>query len=154
MADSENSKMFRTLRGFLNGEEPEEANYFCFSATLRIHGEGIPFEEITQQLGVQPTHLHRNGEHRGPRSPGYRDDAWHFQPPLPETNPLDRHLEALWQVVRPAVDYLKALKKRFQVDVFCEYRTNCDHAGFEVSHRSLKLFLALEVSFGVSVIIA
>jgi hypothetical protein len=32
----------RTLRGFLKGEEPDEANYFCFSATLRIHGDDIP----------------------------------------------------------------------------------------------------------------
>ena len=39
MADSDQPKMFRTLRGFLNGEEPDEANYFRFSAMLRIHGD-------------------------------------------------------------------------------------------------------------------
>jgi hypothetical protein len=33
MADTDHAKMFRTLRGFLNGEEPDEVNYFCFSAT-------------------------------------------------------------------------------------------------------------------------
>ena len=146
--------MFRTLRGFLNGEEPDEANYFCFSATLRIHGDGVPFGEISRRLGVRPTSLHRKGEQRGPRSPAYRDDAWHYQPPLPEAEPLERHIEALWQVVRPAVDYLKGLKRRFKVDVFCGYRSNCDTAGFEVSHKCLELFTALEVPFGVSVIIA
>jgi hypothetical protein len=154
MADTDQPKMFRTLRGFLNGEEPDEAIYFCFSATLRIHGDGVPFEEISQRLGVQPTNLHRKGEHRGPKSPAYYDDAWHFQPPLPETEPLERHIEALWQVVRPAVDYLKALKQRFKVDVFCGYRSNCDTAGSEVSHKCLELFTALEVPFGVSVILA
>lgn len=154
MDDSLDQKSFRTLRGFLNGEEPDEVNYFCFSATLRIHGYDIPFDEISQQLGVQPTNTHRKGERRGPRSPVYRDDAWHFQPSLPETEPLERHIEALWQVVRPALDYLKALKQRFRVDVFCGYRSNCDHAGFEVSHNCLKLFTALEVPFGVSVIVA
>jgi hypothetical protein len=154
MTDSDKPKMFRTLRGFLSGEEPDEPNYFCFSATLRIHGDGVPFEEISQRLGVQPTHLHRKGERRGPRSPVYRDDAWLFQPSLLETEPLERHLEALWRVVRPHVEYLKALKQRFKVDVFCGYRSNCDHAGFEVSHRCLELFTALEVPFGVSVIVA
>jgi hypothetical protein len=152
--DADNPKMFRTLRGFLNGEEPDEANYFRFSAALRIHGDGVPFEEISHRLAVEPTHLHRKGEHRGPRSPAWRDDAWHFQPALPEAEPLELHIEALWEVVRPQVEYLKALKGRFQVDVFCGYRSNCDHAGFEVSHKCLELFTALEVPFGVSVIVA
>jgi hypothetical protein len=153
VTDSDEPKAFRTLRGFVDGDEPDEATYFCFRAALRIHGLNVPFEEIAQQLGVQPTHVHRKGERRGPRSPGYRDDAWHFQPPVPETEPLARHIEALWEVVRPAVDYLKALKQRFEVDVFCGYRSNCDMAGFEVPHTCLELFTALEVPFGVSVII-
>jgi hypothetical protein len=158
MPDSFDPKMFRTLRGFLTGEEPDETNYFCFSATLRIHGEDIHFEEISQRLSVQPTHLHRKGERRGSRSPAYRDDAWrddawHFQPSLPASEPLERHIEALWEVVKPQLEYLKALKQRFKVDVFCGYRSNCDHAGFEVPHKCLELFTALEVPFGVSVII-
>src|SRR5262245_48973549 len=154
MTDSDEPKMFRTLRGFLNGEEPDEANYFRFSAMLRIHGDDVPFEEISQRLGVQPTHLHRKGQRRGPGSPGYRDDAWQFQPSLLEAESLERHIEALWQVLRPHVEYLKGLKQHFRVDVFCGYRSNCDHAGFEVSHRYLELFTALEVPFGVSVIVA
>jgi hypothetical protein len=154
MADRDGPKSFRTLRGFLNGEEPDEPIHFHFSATLRIHGDDVPFGEISQRLGVRPTLIHRKGERRGPRSPAYRDDAWHFEPSLPQTEPLERHIESLWAVVRPAVDYLKALKQRFQIDVFCGYRSNCDMAGFAVSHRYLELFTALEVPFGVSIIIA
>jgi hypothetical protein len=146
-------KTFRTLRGFLSGDEPDEETYYHFSATLRIHGVHVPFEEIAQQLGVQPTHVHREGERRGPRSPAYRDDAWHFEPPIPETQPLAHHIEALWDVVRPAVDYLKALKQRFTVDVFCGYRSNSPTAGFEIPHTCLELFTALEVPFGVSVVV-
>src|SRR5262245_49254069 len=133
MNDHDESNTFRTLRGFLNGEEPDEENYFCVSVTLRIHGDEVPFEEISQRLGVQPTHHHRRGERWGPRSPAWRDDAWHFEPALPESEPLERHIEALWEVVRPQVEYLKALKQRFKLDVFCGYRSNCDTAGFEVS---------------------
>jgi len=44
------------------------------------------------------------------------------------------------------VEYLKALKQR-------GYRSNSDTAVFEVSHKCLRLFTALEVPFGVSVII-
>jgi hypothetical protein len=154
MSDPDEPKSYRTLRGFLSGEEPDEENYFCFSATLRIYGDDLPFEELSQRLGVQPTRSYRKGERRGPRSPCYSRDGWLFQPPLAETEPLERHIEALWEVVRPALDYLKALKQHFKIDVFCGYRSNCDTAGFEVSHTCLQLFTALEVPFGVSVVIA
>ena len=153
MPDSDNPNMFRTLRGYLSGEEPDEANYFPFSAALRIRGDGVPFEEISERLGVQPTHRHRKGERRSTESPPYSDDAWDFESPLAETELLERHIEALWEVVRPSLEYLKALKQRFKIDVFCGYRSNCDLAGFEVSHRCLELFTALEVPFGVSVIV-
>src|SRR3954467_1557599 len=101
MPNNDPPKSYRTLRGFLSGEEPDEPNQFFYCATLRIHGDGVPFEEVSQRLVVQPTHLHRKGEKRGPRSPAYWDDAWHYEPPLPETEPLECHIEALWQVVRP-----------------------------------------------------
>ena len=117
MNDSEAPKTFRTLNGALSGEEPDEPSYFCFSATLRIQGENIPFDEITNRLCVQPTHIHRKGDRRSQRHEGYNDDAWHFKPSLPETESLERHIEALWQVVKPEVAYIKALKQKFQVDV-------------------------------------
>ena len=154
MDDSDQPETFRTLRGFLEGHEPAGPNYFKFSATLRVYGDTVPFEQIERTLGVAPTHTHRKGERRGPQSPAYRDDAWHYQPLVPETEPLARHIDALWEVVRPAVGYLKGLKSRCKVDVFCGYRSNCDTAGFEVPHTCLELFSALEVPFGVSVVIA
>ncbi len=154
MISLEQPESFRTLRGFVAGHEPDEPSYFAFSATLRIHGVGVPFEQIEQVLGVAPTNTHRKGDRRGPRSREYVEDAWHYQPPLPETEPLSSHIEALWKVVRTAVAYLKELKKQYQVDVFCGYRSNVDTAGFEVPHTCLEMFMALEVPFGVSVIIA
>jgi len=113
----------------------------------------IPFDEITEQLGVKPTLQRRKGEWPGPRSPQYKDDAWHFQPEIAETEPLESHIEELMNVVRPNLDYLKSLKSRFKIDVFCGYRSNCDHAGFEVPHTALELFTALEIPFGVSIIV-
>jgi hypothetical protein len=154
MALPEGQRYFRTLRGFLAGEEPDEEDRFRYSATLRIFGEGVPFEEITARLGIQPTYQRRKGERRGPNSPAYRDDAWHFQPAVPETMPLGVHLDALWAVVSPHVEYLKALKQSYKLDIFCGYRSNRDTAGFEVPHECLRVFIALEVPFGVSVIVA
>lgn len=154
MTEPPDERTFRTLRGFLAGEESDEPTYFHFSATLRVFGDDLPFEDITARLGVEPTHRHRKGEKKGPRSPGFRQDAWHYTAPVPETEPLEHHLAALWEIVRPALPYLLDLKQRHAVDVFCGYRSNCDHAGFEIPHTCLELFTALEIPFGVSVIIA
>ena len=131
---------------------PAEEPWFEFCATLRVHGEAIDFEEIGRNLDVRPTHQHRKGERRGPRSPGYRDDAWHYQPPIEESRPLSEHLMALWEVMRPHVVYLRSLKRRHTVDVFCGYRSNSQIAGFQVDHLCLELFTALEIPFGVSII--
>jgi hypothetical protein len=154
MTEPDPQRLFKTLRGFLEGDEPEEPIYFAYSATLRIHGDDLPFDEITRRLGVEPTYTHRKGDRRGPRSPLLRDDAWHFKPALPENEPLEKQIDALSEVVRPHVDYLKSLRQRYKVDVFCGYRSNCDTAGIEVPHTCLELFIALEVPFGVSIVIA
>lgn len=138
---------------------PKEEPWFAFSATLRIHGPKLDFNEISRTIGVAATHQHRKGEYRkgererrGPESPGYRDDAWHFEPAVDKSRPLTEHIQALWAVVEPHVEYLKSLKRIAKVDVFCGYRSNNQTAGFEVDHSALKLFTALEVPFGVSVI--
>ena len=142
MNDSSEERGFRTLRGFLDGDEAAVENYFHFSATLRIRGNGVPFEQIEQRLGFAPTLRHRAGERLRPNSPPSREDAWHYQVPLAETEPLGAHLDELWRTIKPHVDYLKSLKNQFRIDVFCGYRSNCDMAGFEVPHQSLELFRA------------
>jgi hypothetical protein len=127
--------------------------YFHFSATLRIHGDGLDLDAITTAMGLQPTHRHKKGDSRRPGGQPYREDAWHYSADLPEDAPLDEHLQALWADVAPAREFLLSMKARYSVDVFCGYRSNHDHAGFQVEQKSLAIFNALEIPFGVSVIV-
>ena len=129
--------------------EPE----FFYSASLRIHGQDMDFGEISEQLALSPTSIHRKGERSGPLSPVYRDDAWHYKSPIHQVRPLEEHILALWGVLKVHTDYLKSLKTRYQVDVFCGYRSNCQTAGIEVDYRCLELFTTLEVPFGLSIIV-
>lgn len=133
---------------------PTEETWFAFSATLRIHGEGLDFDEISRTLGVQPTYTHRKGECNSKQRPDleWKDDAWHYGVGLDESRPLQDHILALWQVLKFHVPYLKALKERFKVDTFCGYRSNNQTAGFEVDYRCLEMFTALEIPFGLSII--
>jgi len=149
----QDKKGYRTLRGALSGEEPDEPIYFAYSATLRIFGTIPDLDELTRQLGVNPTHSHRRGEKRGPKSVGYKHDQWSYEAPVNESEPLHVHIDSLWSVFQERKEFLLQLKQSLSVDVFLGYRTNCDHAGVEVPHRSLEMFRELEIPFGVSIIL-
>jgi hypothetical protein len=147
------SKGFRTLRGALAGHEPDEPPYFAYSATLRIFGECLDLDDITHQLALTPTNSHRKGDRRGPRSAPYKLDMWSYTPPVPEEQPLEVHIDALWADIQHATAYLRALKHSATVDVFLGYRSNIDHAGVSVPAASLVMFMELEIPFGLSIII-
>ncbi|MBX3411504.1 MAG: DUF4279 domain-containing protein [Pirellulales bacterium] len=148
------AKRFRTLRDFTVGHEPDEENYLHCSASLRIFGASLNLKEITSTLGLEPTSSHRAGERKGPKSPPYRHDMWSYSPRVAETEPLEKHIDALWSDIKSHRDYLKQLKRHATVDVFLGYRSNCDHAGVEVPHTCLEMFTELEIPFGLSIIIA
>jgi hypothetical protein len=137
--------------------DDDEPVYFCFSATLRIFGDGLDIDAISKHLGLTPTHAHQKGELRGPRhrSPPWTQDMWSYTPAVNEASPLHEHIMALWDAIRPHIRYLRELKEQgFTVDVFCGYRSNSGTAGFEIDHRCLGLFMELQVPLGVSVIVA
>jgi hypothetical protein len=146
-------KSFRTLRGFLAGQEREEDTYFAYSATLRISGDIRDMDEISARLGLQPKHSHRKGDKRGPRAAPYRQDMWSYSPSVDESEPLHKHIDALWLELKPHKRYLLELKKSLNIDVFVGYRSNCDTAGIEVPHTSLEMFSKLEIPFGISIIV-
>jgi hypothetical protein len=129
----------------------DEPSYCAYSASLRIHGTNLPFDEISQALGVNPTYQHRAGERPRASARPCADDAWHFTAPIAEDKELSEHLRSLWRTVQPHVAYLTGLNAN--VDVFCGYRSNNGAAGFSVEPDALEIFTALDVPFGVSVIV-
>jgi hypothetical protein len=134
-------------------EADDEPIYQAFTACLRIVADDLPHDEITRTLGVQPMMRRKRGDRRRPGSAPAKDAAWHFQPPVPEECDLSEHLRALWQVIAPHIAYLRDLKARARIDIFCGYRSNHGGAGFEVAPDALKPFVALDIPFGISVVI-
>lgn len=128
-----------------------EQDYFAYTAMLRIHGQSLPFDQISSKLGVLPTHTHKAGKRRRPAARPYPDDAWHLTAPLAEEAELTEHLRWLWTRVEPAVEFLTGLDAK--VDVFCGYRSNNGASGFAVEPDALQIFNALKTPFGVSVIV-
>ncbi len=147
-------KYFRTLRGFLAGEEPDEETYFAYSATLRLMGNLPDLQLITDTLRLTPTMALHAGERPSPGSAPLKHDAWHYRVDVPESEHLEHHINALWWKIKDHRDFIKGLKRHAVVDVFLGYRSNCDHAGLQVPHTCLEMFTALEIPFGISIIIA
>jgi hypothetical protein len=146
-------RQYRTLRGWLSGDEPDEEPHFAYSASLRITGESLDFAAITSALGLEPTHQHRRGEPSKGAAP-WPHDMWGFTADLPEERPLHEHIDLLWSQVRHAKSFLLDLKREAKVDVFLGYRSNIDMAGVEVPASSLELFTELQIPFGLSIVIA
>jgi len=71
------------LGALIGDEEP----YFCYSATLRIWGDIPDPDAISRRLGLEPTHAHRKGDKRGPRSPGHKHDQWSYMAPSMRRGP-------------------------------------------------------------------
>ena len=134
-------------------DQQDEPSYFCYSATLRIFGSIPDLDEITRNLGLDPTHVHRRGELRGLGSQCYEQDAWLYEPPIEEHEPLHVHIDALWRAIRQHKEYLLGLKQNLKVDVFLGYRFNSDTAGVEVPYESLEIFTELKVPLGLSIIV-
>src|SRR5581483_4412934 len=122
------------------------------SASLRIFGNNLDLDDVSAVLKLQPTHAHRKGEQRGEAKP-FDHDMWLYSPPLDKSEPLEKHIDALWRALQPHREYLLQLKKSFTVDVFLGYRSNCETAGFDVPHTCLEMFIELQIPFGVSIIV-
>jgi len=154
VSETGDNESFRTPRDTSSGDERDEKLYFACSASLRIFGNILNLDEITQRLGVVPSDAHRQGDRGwGPKLPPFKHDMWSYTVPVKETEPLHVHIDTLWNTFRERKEYLLELKQYLTVDVFLGYRSNCDHAGVEVPHQSLEMFRELQVPFGLSIIV-
>ena len=134
-------------------EDAEEKLYFAYSASLRVFGSIPDLDGISTHLGLQPTYTHRKHDKPRPASREFGHDMWSYTPSLQKSEPLEKHIEALWEKLRPHKEYLLGLKKSLTVDVFLGYRSNCDHCGVELPHTCLEMFSELKIPFGLSIIV-
>lgn len=148
-------KSYNTLTGFAKGEEPhDQGPRLQYYALLRIFSEsGLDFARIGNALGVEPTKSRRRGERPGPRSPASTGDVWMYQPSLAATEPLHRHIDELWSILRPHLKFLRDLKALASVRVLLGYSSNIDHAGIVIPPGSLEMFVALDVPLELSIVV-
>jgi hypothetical protein len=118
-------------------------------AALIITGEGLDFDEISRKLGLVPTSLSRKGERYGHAKTLCDFNMWYFVVAVDGLRPLDEHIVALWDLVRPHFEFLRELKQKFHVEVSLDVKSSIPN--IEIDHRCLGLFTELEIPFKVSV---
>ena len=126
--------------------------YKSYSASFRIIGEELPFEEIESTLNLTATYKHRKGDKRGTHV--LQDDRWTLESLLPEAEELGAHLEWLWSKLSSQKQYLVDLKDKYHLDVFAGYRSDCDHCGTVISAQGITICYELNIPFELSIIIA
>ena len=152
MRDFDSGPLYDPLQDSWNGE-PGQQPTFRHSASLRIFGESLDFLEIERALAIVASHTHRKGEYRSrsAKTP-FMHDMWSYDARVPEERPLQEHIDALWQDIEHATEYLRSLKAKATVDVFLGYRSDWMDGGIDVPHESLVMFTKLEVPFTLSIV--
>ena len=135
-----------------NDEVEESDAYFTYSATLRIFGDTLDFDEISRRLGLAPTKTVRKGG-RPVLGEVPARDMWQYRPPVDRFHHLEEHIDALWAAIKDSKDYLLELKKTMTVDVFLGYQSDSSTAGVTVWHTCLTMFIELEIPFSLSIIV-
>jgi hypothetical protein len=121
------------------------------SAGIRIIGQKLGLEDISRELGLVPSHVHRAGEFDKFGEP-YAQDMWLLESPLGKHRELDSHLEWLIQHLESRFGYLKTLKGQAKIDVFCGY-TSIDDGGLSLSPEALSIFVELGIPMELSIIV-
>ena len=122
-----------------------------FGTSLFIKGDSLDLDEISRTLGLTPTNLSRKGERYGHAQTLCDFDGWYYSPNMDGSHPIDAHLAALSDAVRPHIHYLRGLKQRCEISVSIHIQTSSlwfgkeYHTSFDVGHDSMRLFTELEI---------
>ena len=107
-------------------------------------------EEISTTLGLQPSHTHRAGD-LGKFGAHFPDDMWALDSSLGREADMETHLEWLVNQLKPHVEYLKALKDEYKIDIFCAY-TSIGDGGLSLPPATLSVICELGVNLEISII--
>jgi hypothetical protein len=89
-------------------------------AALRIGSESATAAGVSTALGIEPSHAFERGEPFG-RHGGVREHAlWMLDSSLADSEPLERHLYLLLELIAPAADAVDVLASDgYWLDWFC-----------------------------------
>jgi hypothetical protein len=110
-------------------------------ATLRICSTVITAKEIQNILNVVPDRSCEKGDLISKRSPkpSYMQHAMClYESKLPDTEPMEAHLEKILLFIEKKMQQLKLLQQNCDIDIFCMYSTSNGQGGITVTKEVLQ----------------
>jgi hypothetical protein len=130
---------------------PDQKLVFIAGASFRVQGSELRFDDITDKLGIDPTHTHRRGD-PGRLSKQLPRDMWMLSSPLPETQELELHLNWLAERLLPRTEYISSLRRECNIDIYCFKTCYTEQASLTLSPQALGIFTQLSLELCVSLI--
>lgn len=148
----------KPLPAQLNPEDVGELVHFGgnvdrSSVTLRIFGDALEPEKITQLLGSKPTKARRKGD-IVPTKKYHRTAStglWLLSGNLPETQDIEEHLLALLALVTNDLNIWKSLTQTYEVDIFCGVFLETCNRGFTLSPNIMKMLSERNIQIGFDI---
>jgi hypothetical protein len=120
------------------------------SASFELIGTDIDVNAISGVLGLAPSDAHRFGQ-PDPSGKPYPSSRWSIMAtPSSGTDDLDAHLRWLSNVLSRHSDFLRSLMGAADFLVRCNFITETDTGGLEISPEALKPLVDLNISMDFS----
>ena len=124
-------------------------------ATLRISGDDLDPDRITEMLGCAPTRAQRKGDVLTSTTSGLSRTAksgmWRLEATDHEPEDLDGQIGELLGRLTPSLDVWRALSAQYQIDLFCGFFMHETNEGLEVSAESLAALGQRGISLGMDI---
>lgn len=113
---------------------------------LAIYGVDLDPEEVSRELGCEPTHAHRRGDKQGPRSPGFKQGAWVLEVRGFPPRTADILLEEILQKVPADPALWSELGKKYDVQLRFGIHMSGWNKGLSLSSRLIERLSHLNAS--------
>ena len=124
-------------------------------ATLRISGDNLNPEEITELLGCQPSHAHIKGEQtidkKTNRIYTAKTGMWRVTAISRQPADFDAQIDEILQKLSSDLTVWAAIGQRFEIDLFCGLFMAESNEGISLSLASLKALAERGVEFDLDI---
>ena len=121
---------------------------------LRISGDGLNLQEITDQLGLLPSHTSRKGDAFISRWRHekiiYQEDCWLAEHEPSEGAKLELEIEHFATQLKPSAAYLKSLSEKYNVTFWISAYPEGEQANVHITAKTIGILSELGATLDCS----
>ena len=110
-------------------------------ACLRIFGDDLNPDEVSEMLAASPTQSARKGAVRGGQSQRQyieKSGSWRFKVPDKQPGNLDAQIQQIFASLTSDISVWSDLSSRFRIDIFCGLFMDAGNEGLEICPGTLQ----------------